>query len=98
MKLKHLVQDLIDNNTIKIEGPQNNGDHTTYKNPFLNHEKGESSNTNQNQKKGNEKVNFAHTYDNTINTPSEEDQSVNAIIIKGKSREESTNVVTRGQA
>lgn len=98
MKLKHLVQDLIDDGTIKIEGPQNNEDHTAFKNPFLNHEKGKSSNSNQNQKRGNEKVNFAHTYDNMINTLSEEDNTINVVVIKEKLRKASSNVVTRGQA
>lgn len=67
MRLKHVVQDLIDYVTIKVDGPQNNEDHTSFKTPFLNHEKGEASNLNQSNKRGNDKVNFSHTYDNTIN-------------------------------
>lgn len=55
MKIKHLVQALIDDGTIKVEIPQNNEDHTIFKTPVLNHEKGKTSNTNQKNKRGNEK-------------------------------------------
>lgn len=60
MQLKHLVQDLIDNKIIFVEGPQTNVDHGAFKNPLPNYEKGESSSSNN---KGN---NVNHVYDTTI--------------------------------
>lgn len=59
MQLKHLIQDLIDNKTIFVEGLQTNNDHRAFKNPLPNYEKGESSSSNNKGK------NVNYVYDTT---------------------------------
>ena len=39
---------LINDDTIEVNNLSNNEDHMTFKNPFMSHEKGESSKANQN--------------------------------------------------
>lgn len=54
MKHKHIIQDLIDNDKIKVYGHQSNNDHNEFKEPWPRYEKGESSDF-----KGNE-INYAY--------------------------------------
>lgn len=75
----------------------NNEDHTAFKNPFMSHEKGESSKANQNTPPQT-KVNYAHHYDNTIGMIFGFDDTVNVIIIKDKNKKQSSNAITWGQA
>lgn len=63
--LKHVIQDLIDNKVITVDGHTTNESHTTFKTPLPNYEKGKTSTTRD--RKGKEKVNYAHTYDNMVN-------------------------------
>lgn len=98
MRLKHVIQDLIDDGVIKVDNPQNNKDHMTFKTPFFNHEKGEPSNSNQNNKRSNAEVNFSHTYDIDINSQSGYKNKINVIMVKDKQEKETSNVVTRRQA
>lgn len=81
--LKGVVQKLINDGTIEVNNISNNEDHTAFKNPFMSHEKGESSKANQNAPSYT-KVNHAHHYDNTIGMISRFDDIVNVIIIKDK--------------
>ena len=73
----------------------NNEDHTAFKNPFMSHEKGESSRINHNTP-SHDKVNYAHHYDNTINMISRFDDAINVIIIKDKNKKQSSNDITQG--
>lgn len=57
--LKNLVHDLIENDTITVEGHHTNEEHQAFKNPLPNYQKGESSSD-----KG---KNVNHFYDTTIN-------------------------------
>ena len=43
MQFKHVVQDLIENGKLEIDGLKTNFDHTTFKEPFPKYEKGEAS-------------------------------------------------------
>lgn len=91
--LKGSIQKLINNGTIKVNNLINNKDHTAFKNPFMNHEKGKSSRASQKELPQN-KFNYAHYYVNTINMISEFDDVVNVIIVKDKNKKKSSNVVT----
>lgn len=77
------MQDLIDNDTITIDGPPNNEDHMAFKQPFYKHDKGESSN---NKKQSANNLNFAPPYDHIVN----------AIIVNEQPRKEASNAITRG--
>jgi hypothetical protein len=74
--LRDLVQDLIDNGTITIEGHCTNEDHQAFKNPLPKYHKGESSNT-----KG---KSINNVEDNIIHHIYADDQQVNAIKIREK--------------
>lgn len=62
--LKEAIQNLIDNGTIEVNSLHNNEDHTTFKSPFMSHEKGESC-KNKQALSSNDKFNYAHNCDNT---------------------------------
>lgn len=81
--LKHVIEDLIDNGVITVDGHKTNELHTTFETPLPNYEKGESS-TMQNGK-GKAKVNYVHTYDNMVNV----------IVVKEKQQREPAHVITR---
>ena len=83
--LKGAIQKLINDGTIKVNNLSNNEDHTTFKNPFMSHEKGESSRANQ-KSPPHDKVNHTHHYDNTIGMISKFDEIINVIIIQDKNK------------
>lgn len=85
LTLKGTIQKLINHGTIEVNNLSNNEDHTTFKNPFMSHENGESSKANQNTLPQT-KVNYAHHYDNTIGMISGFDDTVNVIIVKDKNK------------
>ena len=95
--LKGAIQKLINDGVIEVNNLSNNEDHTAFKNPFMSHEKGESSKANQNTPP-HTKVNCVHHYDHTINIISSFDDIVNVIIVKDKNKKKLSNTITQGQA
>lgn len=78
LRLKNLVQDLLNNSDIMIDGHKNNDDHEAFKNQIPNYDKGSSSSSN------NKEDNINHIYENIINHILECDNQVNVIKIKDK--------------
>ncbi len=92
--LKGVIQKLINDGTIEVNNLSNNEDHTVFKNPFMSHEKWESSTTNQNAPPQ-AKVDYAHHYDNNIGMIYGFDDTINVIIIKDKNWKKSSNAITQ---
>ncbi|GLJ31915.1 hypothetical protein SUGI_0642360 [Cryptomeria japonica] len=90
MRLKHMVQDMIDRGDLTIDGLKTNGDHGAFKNPLPNYNKDGASTSND--PRG---ARINHIYNNTINHISAEDHQVNVITIRDKCDHESVNVTTR---
>lgn len=73
-KLKHLIQDLIENGKLEIHGLKTNVDHKAFKEPLPKYDKGETS------KPKDCKVAINYTYtsiENVINMPKVVDENVN---------------------
>lgn len=69
-----------------VDGHTTNESHITFKTLLPNYEKGKTSTTRD--RKGKEKVNYAHTYGNVVNV----------IVIKEKSHSEPSHAITRSKA
>jgi hypothetical protein len=89
-ELRNLVQDLIDNGTITIEGHHTNNNHQAFKNPLPNYQKGESSN--------NKGKSVNNVEDNIICHIYVDDQQMNVIKIKERQEYQQVNMTTRGKA
>lgn len=61
MKLKYVIQDLIDNKIITIDEHKSKNNHTTFKEPLHNYDKRGSSNSKD------AKINYTSSNDNVIN-------------------------------
>lgn len=83
--MKHLIQNLIDNGTITVDGHKTNESHLAFKTPLPNYEKGEQSNPKYD--KGKAKVEYAYTYDDVINV----------ILVKDKTPSKPINIITRSK-
>lgn len=84
-RLKHLIQDLIDNGTITVDSHKTNESHLAFKTPLPNYDKGEPSQLKDD--KGKAKVNYTYTYDDVVNV----------IIVKDNPSSEPINVITRSK-
>lgn len=84
MRLKNIVQDMIDRGDLTVDGLKTNGDHGAFKNPLPNYNKDGASTSND-------------TCGARINHISAEDNQVNVITINDKCEHESVNVTTRAQ-
>lgn len=86
--MKNTIQDLIENDTITIEGhQQSNEDHQAFRNPLPNYQKGESSRKSVN-----------HIEDLIINHIYTDDKRINVIKFKEKMEYREVNATTRAQA
>lgn len=92
MKLRHVIQDLIEEGRVKVDGHYTNNDHKAFQTPLPSYEKGEISKSN--------KINYTYTDDdNVIHMVEPCKPSINVITLRGFQRKtESSNVVTRNQA
>lgn len=92
LRLKNLVQDLLDKGDITVDGHKTNDDHVAFRNPLLNYDKGASSSSN---KKG---PHINHVYNNIINHISAYGNHINVIKIKDKQEQVPVNVTTGAQS
>lgn len=81
-RLKNVIQYLIDNEVIMVDEHITNESYTTFKTLLPNYEKDETSTSRD--RKGKEKANYAHTYDNVVNV----------ILVKEKSQPEPAHAIT----
>lgn len=73
-KLKHIIQDLIENGNLKVDGLNTNVDHKAFKEPLPKYEKGETSKP----KDGKAAINYTYTAtENVINMLEVVEESVN---------------------
>ena len=73
-RFKHIVQDLIENGKLKIDGLNRNADHTTFKEHLPKYEKGEASQP----KNGKDAINYTYTNaKNVVNMLEVVEESVN---------------------
>lgn len=79
MRLKNIIQDMIDRGDLIVDGLKTNNDNDTFRNPLSNYNKGGSSTSND--IKG---AQINHLNNNTINHISIDDNQVNVIKIKDK--------------
>lgn len=92
MRLKNIVQDMIDWGDLTVDGLKTNGDHRAFKNPFPNYNKDGASTSNDACG-----ACINHIYNNIVNHISAEDHQVNVITIPNQHDHESINVTTRAQ-
>lgn len=91
MKLIHVIQDLIEEGKVKVDGHHINNDHKAFQTSLPSYEKGESSKSN--------KINYTYIDDdNVIYMVEPCEHSINMITLKGvKKKINSSNDVTRSQ-
>lgn len=90
-QLKHMIQDLLEQGVIEVDPPHatSNTDHTIFKTPLLDHDKGKASSSNSTQT-----ANYANTgYNNVINCFRTSNEYVSTLRIKGQ--DPSCTVTTR---
>lgn len=92
MRLKNIVQDMINKGNLIVDVHKTNGDHEAFKHPLPNYDKDKSSTSNNT--KG---ARINHLYENTIIHISTYDNQVNVIKIKDKQEHASINVTTKAQ-
>lgn len=86
--MRHVIQDLIEEGKVKVDGHHKKNDHKAFQTPLPSYEKGESSKSN--------KINYTYIDDdNVIHMIEPCERSINMITLKGvKNKIESSNVVT----
>lgn len=92
MRLKNIIQDMINRGDLTVDGLKTNDDHDAFKIPLPNYNKGGPSSSNDT-----EGARINHLYNNTINHILTDDNQINFIKIKDKQDHASINVTTRAQ-
>ena len=83
-QLKHEIKDLIDDRFIAVDPSLlfSNSDHTIFKDPLENHDKGQASNSNTNTQSS---INYTHTgHDYTINCLNESNSHVSTLTLRNE--------------
>ena len=95
-KLKNVIQDLVESGEVKINGHTTNDTHTIFKDPLLDHEKGNSSNNKGDNNASYNEVSFK--YINNISESHPSQYYANVITFNDEEESKNVNATTRNQA